>query len=70
MKGRIYRLNELLQKVDRHLRLEKQRRHPDAWNLLRLRLLRHRIRSALRRSAGAWTGSRRAVRAPGALSPA
>lgn len=68
MKGRIYRLNELLQKVDRHLRLEMQRRHPDAWNLMRLRLLRYRIRNALRRLAGRWVNPHRAMRARKALS--
>jgi hypothetical protein len=60
MKGRIFRLTELLQKVDRHLRMEKQRRDPDAWNMLRLRLLRHRIRAALHRSAANRFTPRRA----------
>ena len=68
MKGRIYRLNELLQKVDRHLRMESERRHPDAWTLLRLRLLRQRIRNALRRSARRWVNPHRAMRARKALS--
>lgn len=68
MKGRIYRLTELLQKVDRHLRLERQRRDPDVWNLLRLRLLRHRIRNALRRSSARWVTPQRAFSAHPALS--
>ena len=68
MKGRIYRLTELMQKVDRQLRLERQRRKPDAWIVLKLTLLRHRIRCALERATTGWTNPHRAIRAQKALS--
>lgn len=68
MKGRIYRLTELMQKVDRQLRLERQRRKPDAWIVLKLTLLRHRIRCALRRAATGWANPHRAIRARKAMS--
>ena len=50
MKARIYKLNEYLQRVEERLSLEQQRKRPDGFALLHLRMLRLRIRNALTRA--------------------
>ena len=50
MKARIYKLNEFLQRVEARLSLEQQRKRPDGFALLHLKMLRLRIRNTLTRA--------------------
>ena len=50
MKGRIYRLTELLQKVERCLELEERRHRLEVLTSLHLRTLRMKIKNAMKRA--------------------
>ncbi|MFN2100481.1 DUF465 domain-containing protein [Altererythrobacter sp. MF3-039] len=58
MMARLYRLTEIHQKIDEHLRLEQRKRAPDSLEMTRLKRLKLRIKDRIQ-----WMLARRAATA-------